>query len=500
MLKILTAEQIRALDAHTIKHEPITSVDLMERAAQAFVSWFCRQIDVTETIGVVCGTGNNGGDGLSIARLLLAYNYKVKIWIVRGQTKESPDFTANFNRIATKNQIKEISNGEELALSAFEDCHILIDALFGTGLSRKVEGLQEAVIKKMNDATAYKIAVDVPSGLQIDKPSVGTIFKADFTLTFQLPKLAFLLPENFQHVGNWQAMRIGLDKKFIEVADTNYLLLEKKDIKALLKPRNKFDHKGNNGKALLIAGSYGKMGAAVLAARAAMRAGLGLLTSHVPAAGLTIIQSSAPESMASVDVHEHYFVTTPSCEDMDAVGVGPGIGLHNETKRAFEKLLQQSKRPLVIDADAITLLANHPSLLLLLPPQSILTPHPGEFKRLVGDWTNDFDRLEKQRNFSKQIGGIVVLKGAHTSITSPDGKVYFNSTGNPGMATAGSGDVLTGMITSLLAQGYKPLDAAIFGVFLHGLAGDLAARKMGEISLIASDIIDFIPSAYHDLR
>lgn len=372
MLKILTAEQIRALDAHTIKHEPITSVDLMERAAQAFVSWFCRQIDVTETIGVVCGTGNNGGDGLSIARLLLAYNYKVKIWIVRGQTKESPDFTANFNRIATKNQIKEISNAEELALSAFEECHILIDALFGTGLSRKVEGLQEAVIKKMNDAAAYKIAVDVPSGLQIDKPSVGTIFKADFTLTFQLPKLAFLLPENFQYVGNWQAMRIGLDKKFIEVADTNYLLLEKKDIKALLKPRNKFDHKGNNGKALLIAGSYGKMGAAVLAARAAIRAGLGLLTSHVPASGLTIIQSSAPESMASVDVHEHYFATTPSCEDMDAVGVGPGIGFHNETKRAFEKLLQQSKRPLVIDADAITLLANHPSLMLLLPPQSIL--------------------------------------------------------------------------------------------------------------------------------
>jgi hydroxyethylthiazole kinase-like uncharacterized protein yjeF len=372
--------------------------------------------------------------------------------------------------------------------------------LFGTGLSRRVEDLQEAVIKKMNDTAAYKIAVDVPSGLQIDKPSVGTIFKADFTLTFQLPKLAFLLPENFQYVGNWQAARIGLDKKFIDGADTNYLLLEKKDVKALLKTRNKFDHKGNNGKALLIAGSYGKMGAAVLAARAAMRTGLGLLTTHVPAAGLTIIQNGSPESMASSDAHEHYFTTTPPCEDVDAVGIGPGIGLHNETKRAFEKLLQQSKKPLVIDADAITLLANHPSLLLLLPPQSILTPHPGEFRRLVGDWANDFDRLEKQRNFSKQIGGIVVLKGAHTSITSPDGKVYFNSNGNPGMATAGSGDVLTGMITSLLAQGYRPLDSAIVGVFLHGCAGDLAARKTGETSLIASDIIDFIPQAYHDLR
>ncbi len=500
MLKILTAEQIKALDAHTIQYEPITSVDLMERAAQAFVSWFCRQVDATQTIGIICGTGNNGGDGLAIARLLLAYNYRVNIWVVRGQAKESADFTENYNRIAAKLKVVEIRDEEELDFSDLAACDVLIDAIFGTGLTRKVEGLYESVIKKMNDTAAYKIAVDVPSGLQIDKASAGTIFRANFTLTFQLPKLAFLLPENFQYVGNWQAVRIGLDKKFIEAAHTNYLLLEKKDSKALLKPRSKFDHKGNHGKALLIAGSYGKMGAAVLAARAAMRTGLGLLTTHVPAAGLTIVQNSVPESMASVDVHEHYFATTPSCEDMDAVGVGPGIGLHNESKGAFEKLLQQSKKPLVIDADAITLMAKHPSLLLLLPPQSILTPHPGEFRRLVGDWANDFDRLEKQRSFSKQIGAIIVLKGAHTSITSPDGKVYFNTTGNPGMATAGSGDVLTGMIMSLLAQSYKPLDAAIFGVFLHGLAGDLAVRKMGEISLIATDIIDFIPQAYHDLR
>lgn len=500
MLKILTAEQIRALDAHTIEHAPIASIDLMERASQAFVSWFCGHVDVPRTISIICGMGNNGGDGLVIARLLLAYNYTVKVWIVRGQTKESADFITNFNRIAAKHQVNEITNQETLALSSFEDCDVMIDALFGTGLSRKIEGLQEAAIKKMNEAAAYKIAVDVPSGLLINKASEGTIFKADFTLTFQLPKLAFLLPENFQYVGNWQAMRIGLDKNFIEAADTNHFLVEKKDIKAILKPRNKFDHKGNNGKALLIAGSFGKMGAAVLAARAAMRTGLGLLTTHVPITGLTTIQGSVPESMASVDRHEQYFTTVPLYEDIDAVGIGPGIGFHNETKRAFEKLLQQSKKPLVVDADAITLLANHPSLLLLLPPQSILTPHPGEFRRLVGDWANDFDRLEKQKNFSKQIGGIVLLKGAHTSITSSEGKVYFNSTGNAGMATAGSGDVLTGIITSLLAQGYPPLDATILGVFLHGLAGDLAARKMGEISLIASDIIDFIPQAYLDLR
>lgn len=500
MLKILTAEQIRALDAHTIMQEPIASIDLMERAGKAFVAWFCRQVDVTQTVGIVCGTGNNGGDGLVIARLLLDYNYNVSLWVVSGQTKESADFTTNLNRIPAKQKVTTINNETSLDAIDFTECDVLIDALFGTGLSRKAEGLQEAVIKKMNEASSYRIAVDVPSGLQIDKPSGGTIFKADFTLTFQLPKLAFLLPENFIHVGNWQAVRIGLDKKFIETAPTDHFLIEQKDVEALLLPRKKFDHKGNHGKALLIAGSYGKMGAAVLAARAAMRAGVGLLTTHVPAAGMAIIQNGVPESMASADSNEHYFTTTPEIEGLDVVGIGPGIGLNNETKKAFEKLLHQVKKPIVIDADAITLLANHPSLLLLLPPHSILTPHPGEFRRLVGDWANDFERQEKQKRFSKQIGGVVVLKGAHTSITSPDGKVYFNTTGNPGMATAGSGDVLTGILTSLLAQGYKSLDAAIFGVFLHGLAGDLASRNVGEISLIASDIIDFLPQAYRTLK
>lgn len=500
MLKILTAAQIRTLDAETIKLEPISSVDLMERAGSAFASWFCRQVDVEQTIGIVCGTGNNGGDGLVIARLLSEYNYTLKVWIVRGQTKESADFAVNLQRISTKLPVTEINNEEALDQTDFSKVDVLIDAIFGTGLSRKVEGLYDSVIKKMNNATAYKIAVDVPSGLLIDNPSVGTIFQADFTLTFELPKLAFLLPENFVYVGQWHAVKIGLHKKSVKNASARHFLVEKKDIKVILKPRRKFDHKGNNGSALLIAGSYGKMGAAVMAAQAAMRAGLGLLTTHVPGSGLTIIQSSVPESMASVDVNERHLTTLPSPEDFDAVGIGPGIGLHAETKRAFEKLLQQSKTPVVVDADAITLLANHPSLLLLLPSQSILTPHPGEFKRLVGDWTNDFERLEKQKKMSKQTSSIIVLKGAHSSITTPDGDVYFNSTGNPGMATAGSGDVLTGILTSLLAQGYNSREAALLGVYLHGLAGDLAAHKMGEISLLATDIIHSIPEAYRILR
>ncbi len=500
MLKILSADQIKALDACTIQSEPIASIDLMERAGQAFVSWFCRQIDPVKTVGIICGTGNNGGDGLVIARLLLEYNYKVEVWIVKGQSKSSPDFLANYNRLTSKLSLHEIQDENDLIKITFDNHDVLVDALFGTGLSRSLSGIYESVISRLNKVKAYRIAVDVPSGLLIDAPSTGTVFKADFTLTFQLPKLAFLLPENFSLVGNWQAVRIGLDKNCIDSARTDSFMIEKKDVKAMVKPRHKFDHKGDNGKALLIAGSQGKMGAAVLAARAAMRTGLGLLTCHVPKAGLNIVQSSVPESMAIVDGHDEHFTNLSIDASVDAIGIGPGLGLHTETMHAFEKLLERSVKPLIIDADAITLLANKPALQHLLPPNSILTPHPGEFKRLVGDWGNDFDRLEKQKKFARDIKGFVVLKGAHTSIATPDGKVYFNSSGNPGMATAGSGDVLTGMLTSLVAQGYPMLEAVMMGVYLHGLAGDLAARKIGEQSMLASDIIDFIPQAYHDLR
>lgn len=497
MLKILSAEQIRQADTYTINHEPITSVVLMERASSAFVNWFIKHAEVSHRIAIVCGTGNNGGDGLVIARLLAEYNYPVSVFVIHGSAPTSEDFKVNSQRLKTT--IKKYDIKDAVDTLSFDEYDIIIDAVFGTGLSRPVEGIYQQVIEKINAAKAMRIAVDVPSGLLADKPSTGTIVKADYTITFQLPKLAFLLPENFKYVGEWKAVRIGLDKQFVEQASSNYFLLEKRDLKVLLKPRHKFDHKGVYGKALLIAGSYGKMGAAVLSARAAMRSGLGLLTTHVPVCGYEILQTAVPESMVSVDAADNYFSELPSLKEYDAIGIGPGVGQEEESKKGLQELLQHVKMPLVVDADALNILAANKDMIAQLPPNSIVTPHPGEFQRLVGSWKDDFERLKLQQEFAMKTQCIVVLKGAYTSLAMPSGEVYFNPTGNPGMATAGSGDVLTGILTGLLAQGFLPKHAALMGVYLHGLAGDLAAHAGSQQGLIASDIIDFLPATYREL-
>ena len=493
MLKILSSKQIKELDAHTILHEPISSIDLMERASEAFVNWFTIQFAAPRKIGIICGTGNNGGDGLAIARLLSELNYPVKIWIVRGTAPTTEDFKINFERIKGKLDMYDIVTASDQGL--FSDRDIVIDAIFGSGLSRPVEGIYEQAINCVNNSNAIKIAVDVPSGLFADQPSSGKIVKADYTISFQLPKLAFLLPENNSYVGDWKIVDIGLSRDFLKSADTSYFYLTRKDVKEKIRKREKFDHKGTYGHALLIAGSFGKMGASVLSARACLRAGVGLLTAHIPKSGYNIIQTSVPEAMASIDEDELFFSSELKLEQFASIGIGPGLGQSKETVNAFFKILKQG-RPLVIDADGLNILSSNPELIKLIPQGSILTPHPKEFERLVGSWKNDFERLEKQIEISSETKSVVILKGAHSSIATPDGKVYFNSTGNPGLATGGSGDVLTGILTGLLAQGYSAMDAAIIGVYLHGLSGDFAAREKGQHSLIASDLIDFLPTAY----
>lgn len=497
MLKILTTKQIKDLDAYTIDHEPIASIDLMERACVAFTNWFMRKFDKTKKVAIVCGTGNNGGDGLGIARLLTEWNYAVRVYIVRASTKESDDFQKNFQRLPKKIDLHEIAS--DLDLQRLEHCDILIDAVFGSGLSRPIDGLNAKVIHAINQSKAICVAVDIPSGLFTDMPSSGDIVKADFTISFQLPKLAFLMPENSSYVGEWTMVGIGLSKQYLKDADTELFFITLKDIKKIIKPRSKFDHKGKYGHALLIAGSYGKMGACVLSAKAALRSGVGLLTAHIPKSGYSIIQTSVPEAMVSVDVHDDVATSIPELEKFSAIGVGPGIGQSQETAKAFANLLMNVNKPLVIDADGLNILAARPELLHNIPKKSIFTPHPKEFERIVGKWANDFERLKKLKQFSAQIQSIVVLKGAYSSIAFPDGSIYFNSTGNPGMATGGSGDVLTGILTSLLAQGYSPEDTARAGVYLHGMAGDLAAEEKGMHSLIASDLIEWLPQAFTTL-
>ena len=497
MMKILSAAQIKELDAYTIQYEPVPSIDLMERACQAFITWFVERYDAIHRVGIVCGTGNNGGDGLGIARMLHEWNYPVKVWIVRGGVKETSDFQTNLQRLDPKIQVVEITS--EVKAELFDDRTMLIDAIFGSGLSRPVEGIYEQFIDCLNSSKAIKIAVDIPSGMFADKHSEEEIFRAHHTVSFQLPKLAFMMPENNRYTGEWHLVDIGLSKKGLHEIQSSFYLTTLKAIKKIWKPRNKFDHKGKFGHALLIAGSKGKMGACILSAKAALRAGVGLLTVHVPQSGHPIVQAAAPEAMALIDSSDDHFSEQKLVDHFTAIGIGPGLGQHADTKNALAQLFTKFSKPMVIDADALNLLSAHPELQALIPAGSILTPHPKEFERLVGGWSDDFERLVKLQQFSKKINGVVVLKGAYTTIACPSGDVYFNPTGNPGMATGGSGDVLTGILTGLLAQGYSTEETALMGTYLHGLAGDLSAREMGMTSLIAGDLIDFLPMAFKKL-
>jgi len=465
MILIPNAEQIRAWDAYTIANEPISPEGLMERASKAFADWFVRHFDTTERIVIVCGKGNNGGDGVVIGRLLGDRGYAITIIKV----EDGPPFN-------------------------FDLYTIVIDAIFGSGLSRPVDGVYSETIRKINSSKAIKVAVDIPSGLFLDAHSSGEIVKADHTITFQTPKLALMMPGNSEYVGKWTVVDIGLHRGFFaDQLETRNFFVE--DTTDLIRKRKKFSHKGDYGRALLVAGSLGKMGACVLAARATLRSGVGLLTVHVPKCGYTIIQSSVPEAMATIDTHDDYFSDAGDVSTYNVIGVGPGLGVTSFTVNGLRKLLQAGK-PMVLDADALNILSSSRELMHLVPEGSILTPHPGEFRRLVGEWKDDFHRLDLQRKLSAQLKSVVILKGANTSIAAPDGKVWFNSTGNPGMAKGGSGDVLTGVLTGLLAQGYSAVDAAIIGVFKHGLAGDLAAAEIGETSIVAGDIVEFLGQSF----
>lgn len=458
MIKLLSARQIRDWDAFTIANEPISPEGLMERASNAFVNWFVANFNTSEKIGIVCGKGNNGGDGVVIGKLLVSRSYNVKVFNV----------------------------GDNLELNSLT---VIIDAIFGSGLTRPAEGMYAEAIRNINASKAIKVAVDVSSGLMMDSHSAGDIIKADYTITFQVPKLAFMMPENATYVGEWKVVNIGLSPLYKTESSNFYI------DKVSVKKRDKFAHKGDFGRALLIAGSLGKMGACVLAARAALRSGVGLLTVHVPKCGYTIIQTSVPEAMATVDANEDHFSDAGEANNYDVIGIGPGLGITASTISGLRKVLQAGK-PMVLDADALNILSGSRELLHLIPPGSILTPHPGEFKRLVGDWKNDFERLELQKKLAAQTRSVIVLKGAHTSVASPEGGVYFNSTGNPGMAKGGSGDVLTGVLTGLLSQKYSALDAATVGVFTHGKAGDIAAGKIGENAVLAGDIVENLGQSF----
>ena len=500
-MKILQVEKIREADLFTIHNEPIADIDLMERAANACFYWLVANIAGHKKIKVFCGTGNNGGDGFAIARLMALKGYTTEVFLFGLPEFLSQNCRTNYERLSEMTSAVCTLCDDISGLTAFHpEEDIIIDALFGSGLSRPVTGFLAEVISFINDQHSIKISIDVPSGLFCDETMANhknpAIVHADHTLTFAPPKLAFFFPENDFYVGNWILLDIGILKAFIERTETPNFYTTTEDCKKILKKRDTYAHKGTFGHAFLICGSKGKMGAAVLGAKACLRSGAGLVTVHIPSSGNFILQTAIPEAMISLDSDENIFSESPDLSSYSALAIGPGLGQADATQRALKLLIQNSTIPLILDADAINILGENKTWISFIPKGSIFTPHPKEFERLVGKSSNDFDRNRIQREFSIKYGVYVVLKGAHTAISTPEGSCYFNMTGNPGMATGGSGDVLTGILAGLKAQGYTSLETCLLGVFIHGLAGDLAAQELGQEALIAGDIIQYLGHAF----
>lgn len=498
-MKIFPSDQIKELDAYTIENEPIASIDLMERAAKALTQAIISQWNPTTPVTIFAGPGNNGGDALAVARLLTEKGYQVEVFLFNIKGELSPDCQTNKELLEAMSGVKFTEVSTQFTPPQLTAGHLVVDGLFGSGLNKPLAGGFAAVVKHINASPATVVAIDIPSGLMGEDNSSNIqnhIIRADYTFSLQLPKLSFLFAENADYVGYWKLLDIGLSPEAIEETEADYFLTEEKDIRPLIKQPKEFSHKGNFGHAMLIAGSYGMAGASVLAARACMRSGVGLLTVHAPARNNDILQTAVPEAMVEADIHENCFAYPTDTNDYNAIGIGPGLGKSQETEAALIDQLQINRCPVVLDADALNLLAKNRHILTTLPGNSILTPHPKELDRLTGKSQNSYERLAKACALAQLSNTYIVLKGHYSTIVTPDGKCYFNPTGNVGMATAGSGDVLTGIILALLAQGYTGEDAAKIGVYVHGMAGDLARRKYGVIALNASDIIEFLPTAW----
>jgi hydroxyethylthiazole kinase-like uncharacterized protein yjeF len=472
----------------------------MENAATKCFDWIANKFpDKDRVIHVFCGIGNNGGDGLVVARKLIQEYFQVKTYIVNFSVKRSGDFIVNYNKLSEINH-PMLDLNEDFSFPEINKEDLIIDAIFGIGLTRAPEGFVKEIIKKINQSKATIISIDFPSGLYANSPvdDNDSVIKAAHTLTFQNPKLAFFLPDNTNFIGDWELFDIDLDTNFIQNLSTDYSTIDKELVNSIYKPREKFSHKGTYGHSLIIGGSFGKIGAVVLSSKAALKSGSGLVTAYLPKCGFEIIQTTNPEVMVEVE-DEEYLQNFNFKMNPVVIGIGMGLGTHSKTQSGLGSFLKENKKKLVLDADALNIVSENQDFIEFLPENSVLTPHPKEFERLVGSWKNDFEKLDKLLHFSTKYKCIVVLKGAFTAIAYQH-KIYFNTTGNPALATAGSGDVLTGIITGLIAQNYSPFEASILGVYLHGRSADIAIENdCSQETFIASDILRYLPKAFKEL-
>lgn len=499
-MKILTSIQLHELDEYTIEHEPIKSIDLMERAAKAISRAISERWNVRTPIVTFAGPGNNGGDALAVSRMLAEQGYNVTVYLFNTKDHLSEDCAINRDRLTSRvNKFTEVTRGEfELPTLTAET--LVIDGLFGSGLMKPLSGGFASLVKFINQTPSTVVSIDVPSGLLCEDNSNNihsNIIRADLTLTLHQKKLAFLFADNQQYVGKVKVLDIGLSKEFIEQTNTEYTILEEQDVRKLMQPRDDFAHKGSMGSALLVAGSYGMAGAAILAARACTRSGVGKVTVQIPSNNYAVMQMSVPEALVQIGSDPNYFAESVDSEPFDALGIGPGLGQSENTAIALIGQLRRTRSAIVVDADALNILASHRAWMQQLPKEIIMTPHPKEMERLDGNrYNTDYELFIKARELAAHLKAYIILKGHYSALCLPDGNVVFNSTGNSGMATGGCGDVLTGLITGLLARGYSQADACKIGMYLHGLAGDLAIADIGKESLVAGDLITYLPTAF----
>lgn len=501
-MKILSCTQQREADAYTIEHNSILSINLMEKAAGLITDAICKRWDKSHRMVVFAGPGNNGGDAVAVARMLHLKNYQVQVILFNITGVLSDDCLTNVKRLQECGFTNYTEVSSQFDPPKLISNDVVIDGLFGAGINKPLSGGFAAVVQYINASQAKVVSIDMPSGLMGEDNSRNirqNIIKADLTLTIHMPKLSFLFAENEDITGEWEVLDIGINREYENNAESNYEITEMNDVKKMLRPRKKFAHKGSFGHGVLIAGSYGMGGAAVLAAKSCMKCGIGLLTIHTPVCNHQLLQMSIPEAMTQDDIDERFFAEPIELDNYQALGIGPGLGQEDFTAQAIIDQISSSYIPTVIDADALNAFSSNRNYLNRIPKKSILTPHVKELERLVGRCSNTFERIQKAKDLASYLHCYIVLKGAWTVVITPEGKCYFNPTGNPGMATAGSGDVLTGILTSLLAQGYTPEEACRLGTYVHGLAGDIAAERNGEISMSATDIVNALPEAWKKL-
>lgn len=491
-MKIVNFQEIKQIDIATCERQKISSIDLMERAANAVAVEIMTRFLPSQRVVVIAGPGNNGGDALAVARMLIEQGFRrVEIFLFNIKGKLSHDCDEECKRLMAMDGVDLTEITHSFIPPYLGSGDVVLDGLFGAGLKEPLQGGFASVARYINESGAFVVSIDIPSGLFCEWNShvnMRDVVHANLTLAFQLPHLSFFFAENYPVLGEWKLLDIDLDEKTIKEIEPPYLVIDSRNVAPLLYDRLPFTGKRDYGSALLFAGSTGMTGAAVTCALAALRSGAGLVTVHGSRGGLGIVQTAVPEAMYEPDRNEHFITDMKIHHKHQAVAVGPGIGTQEPTINALEALLPNCPAPLVLDADALNCIAQRPTMLSLLPSKTIITPHIGEFDRLFGDHRTSEERLKTAISMAARYNIIIVLKGHYTAVVRPTGRVYFNTTGNPGMATAGSGDVLTGIITAFLAQGYSPELAPIFGVYVHGAAGDMAAEELGEFGLTASDI------------